>query len=72
MIILFKVYDAMMPGVEIIDTICEVCTPRGLVYIQDYFVYLEVVLKKEPSTLLSFVTVLLSALSRSHFLILLE
>jgi hypothetical protein len=55
--ILFKFYDAMMPGVEIIDTICEICTLRGLVCVQDYFVYLEVNLNKEPSTVLSFLMV---------------
>jgi len=54
---LLKLFDTMMPGDEVITTLCELCTLRGLVCIQDYFVYLENVLNKEPATLYSFLMV---------------
>lgn len=59
MTFLFKFYDTMMPGAEVISAICKICSLQGAVVLQDYFVYLEVCLNKEPSTLLSFTMVYL-------------
>ena len=59
MTFLYKLFDTMMPGAEVISAVCKICSRQGVVLLQDYFVYLEVCLNKEPSTLLSFTMVYL-------------
>jgi hypothetical protein len=50
-------HGKIMPPKEVISTINEINTVRGLALLQDYFVYLEQCLNKEPSTQLSFLRV---------------
>jgi hypothetical protein len=53
-----------MPSTEVLSMLVLVCTYPG--YLEDYFVYLETLMKRKPASLYTFTGVLKLSISHHH------